>query len=107
MESSLLFFFQLYRSSAVFAAILLSADTYQYSADIANDIAKLAVKDIRSNANIEAHDFFKIFENELETLTGPDLYYHNRNETYFCYQARTRGSDHTLMILRIHTSGRS
>jgi hypothetical protein len=49
---------------------VLSSDTYQCSTDIANEIAKLAVNDIRSNANIEAHDFFKRFENEVERLTG-------------------------------------
>lgn len=55
-------------SIVILAAILLSFFSYQYYNSISNKILGLASEDIRSNAKIEAHDFAKILENQLDVI---------------------------------------
>ena len=42
------------------AAVVLAAASYQYSADITSDIARVAASDIQSNAKIQAHDISRV-----------------------------------------------
>lgn len=51
-------------------AIILSIISYQYSTSTANTIFIIASDEVRSNAEIQAHDFSTIVEQELDKVTA-------------------------------------
>jgi signal transduction histidine kinase len=52
------------------AAVVLAAASYQYSADITNDIASVAASDIQSNAKIQAHDISRVLVAKVDAINN-------------------------------------
>lgn len=50
------------------AAAILSIISYQYSSSISNEILKVAIEDIRSNAKIQAHDLSRSLANSISSI---------------------------------------
>jgi hypothetical protein len=50
------------------ASIALSLVSYQYSANISNRAIELSAEDVRSNAEIEAHDISQLLVNKIEGI---------------------------------------
>lgn len=51
-------------------AAILSVVSYEHSMHNANEILKIASDDVRSNADIQAHDLSMIVEQELNKVTA-------------------------------------
>ncbi|MGI0006293.1 MAG: sensor histidine kinase [Nitrososphaera sp.] len=52
------------------AAVVLAAASYQYSADITSDIARVAASDIQSNAKIQAHDISRVLVAKVDAINN-------------------------------------
>ena len=52
----------------VAAAAILSIISYHYSSSISNEILKVAIEDIRSNAKIQAHDLSRSLANSISSI---------------------------------------
>ncbi|MGI0020690.1 MAG: cache domain-containing protein, partial [Nitrososphaera sp.] len=51
-------------------AVALAAASYQYSAGITSEIARVAASDIRSNAKIQAHDISRVLVNKVGAVNN-------------------------------------
>ena len=52
------------------AAVALAAASYQYSADITSDIARVAASDIQSSTKIQAHDISRVLVNKVDAVNN-------------------------------------
>ena len=52
------------------AAVVLAAASYQYSADITSDIARVAASDIQSNAKIQAQDISRVLVAKVDAINN-------------------------------------
>ena len=51
-------------------AVVLAAASYQYSADITSDIARVAASDIQSTTKIQAHDISRVLVNKVDAVNN-------------------------------------
>ena len=51
-------------------AVALSAVSFQFSSYASNEILKIAAEDVRSNAQIQAHDLERIMANSMSSVSS-------------------------------------